>query len=50
VAADQALDLDEAVNGKWQDRELMRDYLVGWLTHCLTDRKVLPMQDPREAL
>lgn len=47
VAADRALDLDEAVYGKWKDRELMRDYLVGWLTHCLTDRKVLPMQDPR---
>jgi hypothetical protein len=47
VAADRALDLDEAVYGKWQDRELMRDYLVGWLTRCLTDRKVLPMQDPR---
>lgn len=47
VAADQALDGDEAVYGTWQDRQLMRDYLVGWLTHCLTDRKMLPMQDPR---
>lgn len=28
VAADQALDLDEAVYGTWQDRELMRDYLI----------------------
>ncbi|MCS6294135.1 MAG: hypothetical protein H8J66_13780 [Nitrospira sp.] len=45
--ADQALDLDEAVYGAWKDRELMRDYLVGWLTHCLTDQKVLPKQDPR---
>lgn len=25
----------------------MRDYLIGWLIHCLTDRKVLPKQDPR---
>lgn len=47
VAADQALDQDEAAYGRWQDRELMHDYLVGWLTHCLTDREVLPMQDPR---
>jgi hypothetical protein len=47
VAADQALQLDESVYGKWDDRELMQDYLVGWLTHCLTDSKVLPMQDPR---
>jgi hypothetical protein len=47
VAADQALDLDEAIYGAWKDRELMHDYLVGWLTHCLTDRKVLPKQDPR---
>jgi hypothetical protein len=47
VAAEQALQLDELVYGKWNDRELMHDYLVGWLTHCLTDRKVLPMQDPR---
>jgi hypothetical protein len=47
VAAEQALQLDEAVYGKWEDRELMNDYLVGWLTHCLTDSKVLPMQDPR---
>ena len=47
VAADQALDLDEAVFGTWQDRELMRDYLIGWLTHCLTERKVLSRQDPR---
>lgn len=47
IAADQALDLDEAVYGAWKDRELMRDYLVGWLTHCLTDQKVLPKQDPR---
>ena len=46
-AADQALDLDEAVYGTWQDRELMRDYLIGWLTHCLTERKVLQRQDPR---
>ncbi len=42
VAADQALDLDEAVYGAWTDRELMRDYLIGWVIHCLTDRKVLP--------
>lgn len=47
VAADQALDLDEAVYGAWQDRELMRDYLIGWLMHCLTDRKMVPKQDPR---
>jgi len=47
VAAERALYLDEAVHGAWQDRELMRDYLIGWLTHCLTDRKVLPKQDPR---
>lgn len=47
AAADQALHQDEAAYGKWQDRELMHDYLVGWLTHCLTDRNVLPMQDPR---
>ena len=48
VAAEQALQLDELVYGKWEDRELMHDYLVGWLTHCLTDNKVLPMQDPRQ--
>lgn len=47
VAADQALDLDEAAYGTWQDRELMRDYLIGWLTHCLTEREVLLKQDPR---
>lgn len=47
VAADQALDLDEAVYGAWQDRELMRDYLIGWLMHCLTNRKVVPKEDPR---
>jgi hypothetical protein len=47
IAADHALDLDEAVYGAWQDRELMRDYLIGWLTHCLTDQGVLPRQDPR---
>jgi hypothetical protein len=47
VAADQALDLDEAIYGAWKDRELMHDYLIGWLTHCLTDQKVLPKQDPR---
>ena len=47
VAADQVLDLDEAVYGTWQDRELMRDYLIGWLTHCLTERKVFLRQDPR---
>jgi hypothetical protein len=47
IAADQALDLDEAVYGAWEDRELMRDYLIGWLMHCATDRKVLPKQDPR---
>jgi len=47
MAADQALDLDEAVYGAWKDRELMRDYLIGWLMHCATDRKVLPKQDPR---
>lgn len=47
AAADQALDLDEAVYGKWKDRELVRDYLVGWLTHCLADRNVLPLRDPR---
>lgn len=47
VAAERALYLDEAVYGAWQDRELMRDYLIGWLTHCLADRKVLPKQDPR---
>ena len=48
VAAEQALQLDELVYGKWEDRELMHDYLVGWLTHCLTDHHVLPMQDPRQ--
>ncbi|MBA5865442.1 MAG: hypothetical protein GDA67_01965 [Nitrospira sp. CR1.3] len=47
LAADQALDLDEAVYGAWQDRELMRDYLIGWLSHCLTERKVVLKQDPR---
>lgn len=47
VAAERALYLDEAVYGAWQDRELIRDYLIGWLTHCLTDQKVLPKQDPR---
>ena len=47
ISADQALDLDEAVYGAWEDRELMRDYLIGWLMHCATDRKVLPKQDPR---
>ncbi len=47
VAAERALKLDELVYGKWNDRELMHDYLIGWLTHCLTDSKVLPMQDPR---
>lgn len=47
LGADHALNLDEAVYGRWKDRELMRDYLVGWLTHCLSRQKVLPMQDPR---
>lgn len=47
VAAEQALKLDELVYGKWNDRELMQDYLVGWLTHCLSENKVIPMQDPR---
>ena len=49
MAAEQALQLDELVYGVWNDRELMHDYLVGWLTHCLSDNKVLPMQDPRGA-
>jgi len=47
IAAERALYLDEASHGAWKDRELMHDYLVGWLIHCLTDRKVLPKQDPR---
>jgi len=47
VAADQALRLDEAVYGKWNDRELMQDYLIGWLTHCLSEKKTLPYEDPR---
>lgn len=47
VAADQALNMDEQVYGKWNDRELLHDYLVGWLTRCLSQHKVLPMQDPR---
>lgn len=47
VAAEQALQLDESVYGKWGDRELMQNYSVRWLTHCLTDSKALPMQDPR---
>jgi hypothetical protein len=47
VAAEEALKLDELVYGKWNDRELMHDYLVGWLTHCLSKNTVLPMQDPR---
>lgn len=47
VAADQALQLDELVHGKWKDRELMQDYLIGWLTHCLSENDALPMQDPR---
>ena len=47
VAAEEALKLDELVYGKWNDRELMQDYLVGWLTHCLSKNTVLPMQDPR---
>lgn len=42
VAAEQALKLDELAYGKWNDRELMHDYLIGWLTHCLTDSKVPP--------
>jgi hypothetical protein len=47
AAAEQALQLDELAYGKWNDRELMHDYLIGWLTRCLTEHKVLPMQDPR---
>lgn len=47
VAADQALQIDELVYGTWNDRELMQDYLIGWLTHCLSKNKVLPLQDPR---
>lgn len=47
VAAERMIYLDEAVHGAWRDRELVRDYLVGWLTHCLTDQHVLPRQDPR---
>ncbi len=47
VAAEQALQLDEAVYGKWNDRELMQDYLIGWLTHCLSEKKTLPYDDPR---
>jgi hypothetical protein len=26
----------------------MLDYLAGWVTHCLYDKKVVPEQDPRE--
>jgi hypothetical protein len=47
VAAERAIYLDEAIHGAWRDRELVHDYLVGWLTHCLTDQHVLPRQDPR---
>ena len=39
--------MDELVYGKWSDRELMHDYLVGWLTHCLSKNMGLPIQDPR---
>jgi hypothetical protein len=49
VAADQALQQDELMYGTWKDRELMTDYLIGWLTHCLSERNVLPTQDPRGA-
>ncbi len=47
VGAESALKTDEAQNGTWDDRELMLDYLIGWLTHCLADQHVLPKSDPR---
>ena len=47
VGAESALKTDEAQNGTWDDRELILDHLIGWLTHCLADQHVLPKSDPR---
>ncbi len=47
MAAEKALDIDEAKYGAWSDRELMRDYLVGWVTHCLSEHGKLSEADPR---
>ena len=47
IAADRALQIDEARNGKWSDPGLMRDYLTGWILRCLWDREPLLQDDPR---
>lgn len=49
VAAEQAIAIDERANGKWDDRELMTDYLIGWLTGCMVKRRYLPLKDFRDA-
>lgn len=47
IAADQVISFVQARYGNESDRELTPDYLIGWLTNCLMDRKVLPRQEPR---
>ncbi len=48
-ASEHALWLDEQAYGAWADRELMLDYLAGWVTHCLYDQGAVPYADPRPA-
>lgn len=47
VAAEQVIAFVQARYGDDSDDGLTRDYLIGWLTNCLMDRKVLPRQEPR---
>lgn len=47
VAAEQVIAFVQARYAEESDRELTPDYLIGWLTSCLMDRKVLPRQEPR---
>jgi hypothetical protein len=47
AAADQIIAFTQARYGGDSDLDLTPDSLIGWLTNCLMDRKVLPRQDPR---
>jgi hypothetical protein len=47
VAANQFIAFVNARYGGESARELTPDYLIGWLTSCLMDRKLLSRQEPR---
>lgn len=47
VASNQAIAFLHARYGGQSDRELTPDYLIGWLTNCLIDQRILPRQEPR---